>query len=98
MLAYSLTRMAKLAIVEDTSAAVHSMVVSSLRAMSPSERFDKCVEMTSAVEALMIAGIRIARPRIDDSDIPRELVRRRYGSELAVAAYGAVHRGTSTTR
>lgn len=79
----------------DTTDEIRALVVRRLRAMSPAERFQRCIEMTDAVEQLTIAGIRAAHPGIADEDIPRELARRRYGDALADAAYGhAVPRAT----
>lgn len=77
---------------DDTTDEIRALVVQRLRAMSTAERFQRCVEMTAAVEQLTIAGIRAAHPDIDDVDIPRELARRRYGDALADAAYGRTGR------
>ena len=53
--------------------------------MSTIERMEQTVQLCRDVEILAIAGIRSAHPGYDDRDLARELVRRRYGAELAAA-------------
>ncbi|MBS1849183.1 MAG: hypothetical protein JST73_12980 [Actinobacteria bacterium] len=81
-------------LVDDTTDEIRAIVTRRLRAMTPAERFAKCIEMTEAVEAFTVAGIKAENPLIGDADLVRELVRRRYGSALADAAYGATSRAS----
>lgn len=84
--------MATTGVADDTTDEIRALVIQRLRGMSLGERFQRCIEMTAAVEQLTIAGIRAAHPGIGDDDLARELVRRRYGTALAEAAYGPIAR------
>jgi len=71
----------------DTDPAMCALQIERLRAMTVGERFDLIDAIHADVEALALAGIRRDHPGLDDRGVRHELARRRYGSDLADAAY-----------
>jgi len=76
------------AVPADTSAEVFALQVEAWRRLSIVERVEIVRKLNANVERLAVAGIRMVDPDIDDDALRHELTRRRYGSELADAAYG----------
>jgi hypothetical protein len=74
-------------IIDDTDPEVADRMFERWRQMSIAERAALIDRLCLEVEQLAIAGIRFERPDIDDAELRYELVRRRYGRELADAAY-----------
>ena len=73
----------------DTDPEIKRRQVEMWRAMSFEDRYASFVELQAAVEQLARAGIAMTRPDLDERGTLKELARRRYGSELAEAAYPA---------
>jgi hypothetical protein len=71
----------------DTDPEVFARLVERWRTMTIGERVDLVEQMHADVELLAVIGIRARHPRMSAVEIRRELVRRRYGDELADAAY-----------
>lgn len=75
------------AVPSDTDPAVFEMLVVQWRSMTIAERVGLVDQLCADVERLAMAGIAMQRPTASVSEIRQELARRRYGSELADAAY-----------
>jgi hypothetical protein len=75
------------AVPADTDAEVYALLVNRWRSMTVAERLTQADQLCRDVEQIALTGIRTAHPGLDDVAIARELARRRYGEELAGAAY-----------
>lgn len=73
---------------EDTPPEVVQALVDRLRSMSPAERVGLADQLSVDIATFAVAGIRARNPEITEADLLHELARRRYGAELADAAYG----------
>lgn len=71
----------------DTDPEIERRQVEVWRALSIDERYDLLNQMHDAVEQLARAGISMAMPHLDERGVRKELARRRYGDELADAAF-----------
>lgn len=72
---------------EDTPPEVRELQFERWRAMTPLERARVAGELSVAVAALAEAGIRAESPELDEVGVRYEMVRRRYGAEIADALY-----------
>ena len=72
----------------DTSPEVFEFMIERWRTMTLADRAALVDALNRDVETLARAGIRAAHPEYSERETLRELTRRRYGSELADAAYG----------
>jgi hypothetical protein len=78
----------------DTDAATLAILTQSWRAMSVQERAELTQQLCVDVERIARAGIVARHPEYSEIEICHELARRRYGKDLADAAYsGLVPRG-----
>jgi hypothetical protein len=73
---------------DDTDPEVRSLMEARWRSLDVAERVGLIRAMCDEVDVLARAGIRFADPKLTEVGVARELTRRRYGSELAEAAYG----------
>lgn len=73
---------------EDTGPEAAQALVDRFRSMSPAERVSLADRLSVDIATLAVAGIRARNPEITEADLLHELARRRYGAELADAAYG----------
>lgn len=72
----------------DTEQAVYDRQVEVWKAMTIADRVELISQMHADVEAIARAGIARSRPGLTEVEVLRELARRRYGSDLADAAFG----------
>jgi len=72
----------------DTDPEVYRLQIDRWRSMSPVERARLAERLSADVTTIAIAGILRDRPDATHREVRRELVRRRFGEELAAAAYG----------
>ncbi|MEI2651394.1 MAG: hypothetical protein V9G12_04370 [Microthrixaceae bacterium] len=80
--------MARPSVPDDTDREIAERQADMWRDMTPAEHFEIARSLTSAVTAMAIAGIRFDYPGISEDDLRRELLRRRYGEEIACAVHG----------
>lgn len=78
----------------DTSFEVTRELAAIWRDKTPQERFAALGAMLADVETLARAGILAANPDLNESEMVKELARRRYGSRLVSDAWG----GSDTTK
>lgn len=71
----------------DTDPEVARRQIDRWRAMTLAERRSLIDALHADVERVAIAGIRATRPDLVEVEVRHELARRRYGAELADAAY-----------
>jgi len=71
----------------DTPKEVEAVVVARWRSMSIDERLSLVQRLCRDVDAIAVAGIRRSHPDASEREVRHELARRRYGSELADAAF-----------
>lgn len=76
----------------DTDGAVVRLQVERWRSLTFGERMDLVGRLSSDAERMAIAGILGAHPGLSESELRRELVRRKHGPELADAAFGPTSR------
>ena len=79
--------MASSSIPSDTDEVAFDVQVERWRSMSIAERVELIDQMHADIEALALAGIVAEQPDLSAVGIRHELARRRYGAELADAAY-----------
>ncbi len=72
----------------DTDPELFRRQIDRWRSMSPMERACLADQLSADVTAVATAGILRDHPGATDRLVRRELVRRRYGEDLAIAAYG----------
>lgn len=73
----------------DTDGAVGRLLVGRWREMTAEERVAQIDALCADVERLARVGIDRASPGLSPQAVRHELARRRYGRELADAAYGS---------
>ena len=78
------------AIPADTDPTAFAILTARWRAMSIGERAELTQQLCLDVETLARAGIVARYPGYSEIEICHELARRRYGSELADAAYAGL--------
>lgn len=66
----------------DTSVDIHTEQIARYRAMSPERKLEIVFDLSAAVDALLVAGIRQRRPQLDDAGVRAEMVRLKYGATL----------------
>jgi hypothetical protein len=64
----------------DTRVDVHAEQIARYRSMSPERKLEIVFELTAAVDALLVAGIRRRQPQLDDAGVRAEMVRLKYGA------------------
>jgi hypothetical protein len=74
----------------DTDPEVFAMLATRWRLMNVGERAQLVEQMCVDVESLARADISVRHPEFSERDICQELARRRYGSQLADAAYSSL--------
>jgi hypothetical protein len=75
--------------VDDTSAEARSRQVDAWRSMSETEKLLAFRDLCASVDSLARVGILLDHPAATENDVLRHLATRRFGSELAEAAFGA---------
>jgi hypothetical protein len=75
------------AVPTDTSPEIFDLLVDGWRRLSIADRVALVDQINADVEMLARVGIRARHPDASEREICRELARRRYGNELADAAY-----------
>ena len=76
----------------DTDPAAYEMLIARWRTMTLPERFAVVEQLCADVELMARAGIASTDPELSEHEILRELARRRFGHELADAAYADLPR------
>lgn len=71
----------------DTDPEVFERLVERWKALTVADRVTLVNQINADVERLAVAGILADRPTLSDVEVRHELARRRYGDELADAAY-----------
>jgi hypothetical protein len=71
----------------DTSPEVYEMLIDRWRTMTTAARVELVEQLNADVERMAIAGILADDPSLSELQVRVELARRRYGDELADAAY-----------
>lgn len=71
----------------DTSPEVFDRLLEFWRSMTVTERSARVDELNRSVEALARGDILAKNPELTEMQVAFELTRRRYGDELALAAY-----------
>ena len=77
------------AMIYDTDPDVQERWVKLQRERSPTEQFNRALEMTMLVRSMFAANLRREDPTITQREIHRRIVAAYYGEECAVRAYGA---------
>lgn len=81
------------AVPADTDPRTDAILVERWRSMGVPERAALVERLCHDVEQLARAGITVLHPQFTEIEVLHELARRRYGSELADAAYASLHVG-----
>lgn len=66
----------------DTDRGVHARQVERYRSLSPVRKLEMAFELSAAVDALLVAGIRQRKPDIDDAGVRAEMIRLKYGADF----------------
>ena len=74
---------------EDTSREVWRRLTSKWESMTPAERVALAASMSTAIETSVRAGIKASEPSADEMRVRYLVTQRRYGAEVAEAAFGA---------
>lgn len=72
----------------DTAPEVERLQIDLLRAMPPGRKLLLAADISAAVKALALAGVRVRHPRASESEIRRRLATLLLGEELARKVYG----------
>ena len=72
----------------DTTAAARSQQTALWRSMDETEKLLAIRDLCSSVDSLARVGILLDHPTATETDVLRHLAARRFGSELAEAAFG----------
>jgi hypothetical protein len=81
--------MPEAALPADTDQRAQTQLVNRWRQMSVEDRARQFAQLCADVDTLARAGIAARHPDLDQTQTNHELARRRFGSELADAAYDA---------
>lgn len=73
---------------DDTSPEAWDRLTTQWKSMTTTQRADLAAAMSTAIETAARAGIRTSEPDADDARIRFLLAQRRYGTEVAEAAFG----------
>ena len=71
----------------DTECEVFRRQLARFREMTPLQRLELADQLSADVTELALIGIRAQHPEYGPAEVLAELVRRRYGKELASAAF-----------
>ncbi|WP_419551391.1 hypothetical protein [Candidatus Poriferisodalis sp.] len=74
---------------EDTSPEIWHRLTNTWESMTPAQRVALAAAMSAAIETSTRAGIRIDEPDADETRVRFLVAQRRYGTEVADAAFGA---------
>jgi hypothetical protein len=80
--------MAHASVPADTDPAAYAILIERWRSMSITERVELIIQLCFDVEQLARTNIVAQHPDFKEIEICHELARRRFGHELADAAYG----------
>jgi hypothetical protein len=72
----------------DTPPEVEAILVAGYRAMSPSQKLRRVVELNGAIEALARARLRRQYGALDERTVRMRIAALRYPRELMIAAFG----------
>lgn len=74
--------------VDDTSAAARSQQIAVWRSMSETDKLLAFRDLCASVDNLARVGILLDHPTATETDVLRQLATRRFGADLAEAAFG----------
>lgn len=74
---------------DDTSPEAWDRLTVQWKSMTPAQRAGLAAAMSTAIETAARAGILASEPDADDARVRLLLAQRRYGTEVAEAAFGA---------
>lgn len=74
--------------INDTTPDAQRAYEAAIAGMTPAERVAMCLEMIAATDDLLRAGIRLRFPEACGEEFEYQLLRAKYGQELARRVYG----------
>lgn len=74
--------------ISDTTPEAQHVYETAIRGMTPAERVAMCMEMIAVTDDLLRAGIRLRFPEAGEQEFEYQLLRAKYGQELARRVYG----------
>lgn len=73
---------------DDTSATARAQQIEAWRSMSETDKLLAVRDLCASVDSLAWVGILLDHPEATETDVLRHLATRRFGRELAEAAFG----------
>ncbi len=74
--------------ITDTTPEAQRAYQSAIGGMTPAERVSLCMEMIAVTDELLRAGIRLRFPEACGQELEYQVLRAKYGQELAERVYG----------
>lgn len=74
--------------INDTTPEAQRVYESAISCLTPAERVAMCMEMIAVTDDLRRAGIRLRFPEAGQEELEYQLLRLKYGHELANRVYG----------
>ncbi|MCX6605280.1 MAG: hypothetical protein NTV52_17020 [Acidobacteria bacterium] len=74
--------------ISDTTPEAQRVYEAAIRAVTPAERVSMCMEIIAVTDGLLRAGIRLRFPEAGAEESEYQLLRAKYGKELARQVYG----------
>lgn len=74
--------------INDTTPEAQRVYESAIARMTPAERVAMCMQMIAVTDDLLRAGIRLRFPEAHGEEFDYQLLRVKYGQELANRVYG----------
>lgn len=74
--------------ITDTTPEAQRVYETAIAGMTPAERVSMCLEMIAVTDDLLRAGIRLRFPEAQGEEFEYQLLRVKYGQELANRVYG----------
>ena len=72
----------------DTTPRAQRVYDAAIARLTPAQRVEMVMEMISATEDLLRAGVRLRHPQATGEEFEYQLLRAKYGHELAARVYG----------
>jgi len=74
--------------ITDTTPEAQSAYETAIANMTPAQRVSMCMEMIAATDELVRAGIRLRYPEARGQEFEYQMLRAKYGQELAKQVFG----------